>query len=95
MKAADQIANASRATYASLEGKLSQALQPIPPRKDFVRGLGHQIKIHPPAIAAGLTDLHAVLIFLAGILSTAAVAAVAVKAILVLFGKRGKPLREN
>jgi len=94
MGVAKQIIDASKATYASIENRLAGVFKTVPPRKEFIRGLSHQIKIHPPAIANRLTDLHLVLILLASMFSLMALILVGVRAVLTFFNGRRRTPRQ-
>ena len=66
MSVRKKIVDVSKATYSAVESRLSGVFKTVPPRREFVRGLGHQIQVHPPATSHRLTDLHFVLIVIAG-----------------------------
>lgn len=92
MGVAKQIINASKATYSSIENRLSSLFRTIPPRREFVRGLGRQIQIHPPAISHRLTDFHFVLIMIASMFSLVALIFVSVRAVInFITGRRRFP----
>jgi hypothetical protein len=94
MGVAKRFVDASKATYASVENRLAGVFKPVPPRQEFVRGLGRQIKIHPPAIASRLTDTHLILIMLASMFSLVALIVVGVRAVLTFFGGRRRTPRQ-
>jgi len=92
MGVAKNIIDASKATYSSIEKRLSGLFRTVPPRREFVRGLGRQIQIHPPAISHRLTDLHFLLIMLASMFSLVALIFVGIRAVVnFLTGRRRTP----
>ncbi len=95
MGVAKQIVDASKATYASLEKRLSGVLKPVLPRREFVHGLGQQFQnVNRPTIVSRLTNIHFILIILVFALSVVAILAVGVRAIISLLGGRRPPLRQ-
>ncbi len=93
MSVTNQFHDATKARLASLENRLSGMLQPIPPRKEFVRGLNHRIQtVHQSNIVNYFTNLHFVLILLAGLFTLGLLVGVGLRALLVLFGKKQRPI---
>ena len=92
MGVAKHIIDASKATYSSIENRLSGIFRTVPPRREFVRGLGRLIQIHPPEISQRLTDLHFFLIMLASMFSLVALIFVGIRAVVnFLSGRRRTP----
>jgi hypothetical protein len=94
MGVAKNIIDASKATYSSIENRLSGIFKTIPPRREFVRGLGRQIQIHPPAISYRLTDLHFLLIMIASMFSLVALIFVGIRAVINFFSGRRRTPRQ-
>ncbi len=93
MGIAKQIADTSRATYKSMEGKLSKVFQPVAPRKEFVHGLGRNIQtVQRPALASRLTDVHFTIILIAGALTFITLVAVGVRTIIAFTKGRRQSL---
>lgn len=92
MGVAKNLLDASKATYTSLENRLSGVFKTIAPRREFVRSLGRQIRLHPPAITQRLKDVHYILILLAGLFSLAAIVYISVRTVVSFFtGTRRTP----
>ena len=92
MGVAKHFIDASKATYSSIEKRLSGVFRQVPPRREFVRGLGRQIQIHPPAISHRLTDFHFFMIMLASMFSLVALILVGIRAVFnFLSGRRRTP----
>lgn len=86
----EQLINASREKISALEGKLSGVLRPIPPRREFVRGLEQKIQaVRQPAIVRSLSNVQFFLLLLAGLVSAALLVVIGLRALLSLFGGRG------
>lgn len=85
MNVPKQILDASKATYASIENRLADVFKVILPRKEFVNGLGRQIKIHPPPAAPRVTDTYLILLLAAALFSLLTLIVLGVRAALSLF----------
>jgi hypothetical protein len=87
--------DASKATYDSIEDHLEGAFRSVPPRKEFVRELGHRIRVQSQAVTTRLTDFHFLIIVFAGIFSIVALIWVGVRAIIDLGNVRRRIPRQT
>ncbi len=84
--------NSDQGRLAALEAHLAQALRPIRPRQDYVRGLREGIRIPQRAeIAMKLQDWETLLVILGGVFSGAVVIVTVARAMFHLFGRRQMP----
>lgn len=75
-----KIADASKAGLHTLEKRLSGVLRPIPPRREFVRGLGRRIQTPSPvAMIERPPDIRLVVLALAGLFSLGVLVAVLIR----------------
>ncbi len=90
MNIARQVIDASRDKIAAIEARLSGVLQPIKPRREFVRGLRQRIQIaHQPAIIQSSTNLQFILIALVSVVSGIVLVVMGVRALLSLLTALG------
>lgn len=69
---AKRLSDASLAKMASLEDRLSGALKPVMPRKEFVSGLGRQIQSgYRPTFVDKVTNWHIFALLAAALVSVA------------------------
>jgi hypothetical protein len=84
-----KIADASMAKINLLENRLSGALKPIAPRREFVDGLGQRIQTGKQvAFVTHITDWYILAMLIAGLASLAVFLAMLARALLALSGKK-------
>jgi hypothetical protein len=81
--------DASRGKIASMEHRLSGALRPIKPRKEFVHGIAQRIRTNPRvAFVDRIANRHLIAILIAGLVSLTVFLAVLGRALLSLLDKK-------
>ena len=84
-----RISDASRGKIASLEHRLSGALKPIQPRKEFVHGIAQRIRTKSHvAFVDRIANWHLIAILIAGLVSLMVFMAVLGRAILSILDKK-------
>jgi hypothetical protein len=83
------LADASMAKISSMESRLSGALKPVAPRREFVNGLGERIQAgNRTGLVYTVVNWHILAILIAGFVSLAVLLAMVTRALLALSGKR-------
>ena len=84
-----KISDASRGKIASIEHRLSGALRPIEPRKEFVHGIAQRIRTKSRvAFVDRIANWHLIAILIAGLVSLTLFMAVLGRALLSLVDKK-------
>jgi len=84
-----RISDASRGKIASMEHRLSGALRPIQPRKEFVHGIAQRIRTTPRvAFVDRIASWHIIAILIAVLVSLTVFLAVLGRALLSLVDKK-------
>jgi len=84
-----RFSDASIAKIASLENRLSGALKPVAPRREFVHGLGQRIQAgYRPTFVDKVVNWHIYALVVAGMVSVAVFLALIVRALVDLAGKK-------
>ncbi len=85
-----QFADASKEKITSLENRLSGALKPVKPSKEFVHGVAHRIQAgkRTPYLVERIANWHLIAVLIAGLLSLAVFLAVVVRALLSRLDKK-------
>ena len=83
------LADASMAKISAMENRLSGALKPVAPRREFVNGLGQRIQSgNRGGLVYTVANWHILALLIAGFVSLAVVLAMVMRALLALSGKR-------
>jgi hypothetical protein len=83
------LADASMAKISAMENRLSGALKPVAPRREFVNGLGQRIQSgNRSGLVYTFANWHILAVLIAGFVSLAVVLAMVMRALLTLSGKR-------
>lgn len=83
------LADASMAKISSMENRLSGALKPVAPRKEFVHGLGQRIQAgNQTGFVHTVANWHILAMLIAGFVSLAVLLAMMARALLALSGKK-------
>ena len=83
------LADASMAKISSMESRLSGTLKPVAPRQEFVQGLVQRIQSGSrPGLVYTVANWHILAMLIAAFVSLAVLLAMAMRALLVLSGKR-------
>jgi hypothetical protein len=84
-----RLSDASLAKMASLENRLSGALKPVMPRKEFVHGLSRQFQSNfRPTFVDRVTDWHIFALLAAAVVSVAVFVGFIVRALVDSLGKK-------
>ena len=84
-----QFTDATKRKLASMEKRLSGALRPVKPRKEFVHNVAHRIQSTPRVtLVDRIADWHLVAVLIAGIVSLAVFLAVLARALMNLLWKK-------
>jgi hypothetical protein len=90
MSKRDEFLKASKDRIVELEHRLSGALQPIKPRREFVKGLRQRIDVlHKPSVVGHLSFSQFLLVVLAGVFSAAILMVMGTRALLSLLTALG------
>jgi hypothetical protein len=83
------LADASMAKISSMENRLSSALKPVAPRKEFVHGLGQRIQTgNQASIIHTVANWPILAVLIAGFVSLAVLVAMVARALLALSDKK-------
>ncbi len=83
------LADASMAKISAMENRLSGALKPVAPRREFVNGLGQRIQSgNRTGLIYTVANWHILAILIAGFVSLAVLLAMVMRTLLTLSGKR-------
>ena len=83
------LADASMAKISAMENRLSGALKPVTPRREFVNGLGQRIQSgNRTGLVYTFANWHILAMLIAGFVSLAVLVAMVMRTLLVLSGKR-------
>ena len=81
--------DASMAKISSMENRLSGALKPVAPRREFVHGLGQRIQAgNQTGLVYTVANWHILAMLIAGFVSLAVLLAMVMRALLALSGKK-------
>jgi hypothetical protein len=81
--------DASMAKISSMENRLSGALKPVAPRREFVHGLGQRIQTgNQTGLVYTVANWHILAMLIAGFVSLAVLLAMVMRALLALSGKK-------
>lgn len=81
--------DASIAKISSMENRLSGALKPVAPRREFVHGLGQRIQAgNQTGLVYTFANWHILAMLIAGFVSLAVLLAIVMRALLALSGKK-------
>jgi|GEM_PF-627931 len=85
-----KLVEASKHKVAKLEKRLADILQPVRPRREFVRGLRERIQVvNPPVIVRRLTRSELFLLVTSGLVSVAVLLVLGARALLSLLTALG------
>jgi hypothetical protein len=89
MGTGQKLVDATMNKISWMERRLSGALKPVTPRREFVHGLGQRIQIGNRATLENhVANWHILAVMIAGFVSLAVVLAMVVRALLSLSGKK-------
>ncbi len=81
--------DASMTNISFMENRLSGALKPVAPRREFVHGLGQRIQSGSrPGLVYTVTNWHILALLIAGFVSLAVLLAMVMRALLALSRKK-------
>jgi hypothetical protein len=83
------LADTSMAKISAIENRLSGALTPVAPRREFVNGLGQRIQSgNRSGLVYTVANWHILAMLIAGFVSLAVVLAMVMRALVTISGKR-------